>query len=142
MPYKVRKSAPAKLIIFKNTIQYKMSEFGRNNSIKLLRILYTIWTLVGIYSIVYVPPISIDFGNGMSTSANISNNELLFRSGIVGRLMTQLLLIIIPLLRYKLFESVNKSQAILMVLLALVSVPLSIQNETVSDNVDLYFERT
>ena len=78
----------------------------------------------------YVQSSLVDYNNAGVTAENISSNELLFRVGIVGRLVTQLLYIIIPLLLYQLFKSTNKIQALLMVILALVSVPITMHNET------------
>ena len=55
--------------------------------------------------------------------------KFLFRAGIVGSLITQLIFIFVVLLLYKLFESVSKNHSLLMVVLALVSVPIAMLNE-------------
>ena len=107
-----------------------MNELDQNKTATLLRILYPVWMIFGLFSIMYVQSSIIDFGNPSATAENISNNELLFRAGIVGRLVTQLLFIIIPLLLYQLLKGVNKTQALLMVILALVSIPITMHNET------------
>ena len=107
-----------------------MNELGQHKTVKLLRILYPVWMIAGMFSIMYVQSSLVDYNNAGVTAENISSNELLFRVGIVGRLVTQLLYIIIPLLLYQLFKSTNKIQALLMVILALVSVPITMHNET------------
>ncbi len=100
-----------------------------SRTIKQLRILYPIWVVVGMFSIMYVPSVLIQSADAMATSKNITNNLLLFRFGILGSIITQLLFIIIPLLLYRLFEKIDRNQAVLMVVLALVSVPITIHNE-------------
>lgn len=97
-------------------------------TVTILRILYPLWMICGIFSIMYVPGKLVVAGNGAATAANILANPFLFRSGIVGSLITQLLFIIAALLLYKLFESVNKDQSLLMIVLALVSVPIAMLN--------------
>ena len=107
-----------------------MNELDQHRTVRLLRIFYPVWMIAGMFSIMYVQSSLIDYNNADVTAENISGNELLFRVGIVGRLVTQLLYIIIPLLLYQLFKSTNKTQALLMVILALVSVPITMHNET------------
>lgn len=87
-----------------------------------LRILYPIWAIIGMFSLMYVP-------SKLSNAAEIAANELLFRSGIVGSLVTQLLFVAVALLLYKLFKEVNNNQAGLMAILALIAVPIAMFNE-------------
>jgi len=107
-----------------------MEEFSRKKTVRNLRILYPLWVLVGIFSIMYVPSQLIDHDSAMTTAETISNNTTLYRLGIFGSLLTQLLFIIIPLLLFRLFEKVNRFQSILMLLLALVSVPMTMYSES------------
>lgn len=93
-----------------------------------LRILYPIWAAVGIIGIVYIPSQLVVAGNAELTAHNIASNELLFRSGIAASLVTQLLFIVVVLVLYRFFELTNKTHALLMVILALVSVPISMLN--------------
>ena len=65
----------------------------------------------------------------LTNAAEIATNELLFRTGIVGSLITQLFFIAVALLLYKLFKEVNNNQAGLMVILALIAVPIAMFNE-------------
>ena len=99
----------------------------RNISIAL-RIIYPIWALVGMFGILYVPSQLVVQGDPLSTAQNIEANELLFRAGIVGSLVTQLLFIVVVLLLYRLFEDVSKNQSLVMVVFSLVSVPISMLN--------------
>lgn len=93
-----------------------------------LRFLYPVWAIVGMLGILYVPSKLIVHGDAITTVQNIQTNEFLFRTGIVSSLITQLLFIIVVLLLYRLFKDVNTDQAILMVVFALVSVPISMLN--------------
>jgi len=72
----------------------------------------------------------IDLDDASATATKLSENQLLFRLGIVGRVASQLLFILVPFLLYKLFKVIHKDQALMMLILALVSVPLAIYNET------------
>lgn len=97
--------------------------------VKILRILYPIWVVFGIFSLLYVPSTLIIESDAVTIARNITENEFLFRSGVVGSLITQLLFIFIPLFLYKLFEPVNKVYSSIMVILAIVSVPITMLNE-------------
>lgn len=90
--------------------------------------LYLLLILFGIYSLLYVPSQLIDWDNAALTAANIRGNELLFRSGIVCGLLAYLVFLFLPLQLYQLLYSVHKKAAILMVVLAVISVPISLLN--------------
>ena len=106
-----------------------MEKLSPQNAVRILRILYPIWMAFGIFSIVYIPSMLLVAGNAAETASKILANEFLFRAGIVGGLVTQLIFIFTVLLLYKLFESVSKNHSLLMVVLALVSVPIAMLNE-------------
>ena len=106
-----------------------MEKLSLQNSVRILRILYPIWMAFGIFSIVYIPSMLLVAGNAAETASKILANEFLFRAGIVGGLITQLIFIFAVLLLYKLFESVSKNHSLLMLVLALVSVPIAMLNE-------------
>ncbi|MEN7981935.1 MAG: DUF4386 domain-containing protein [Nanoarchaeota archaeon] len=105
-----------------------MKDISQQKATTLLRFLYAFWVIIAPFSLIYVPYKLIVFGDAATTAKNIMANELLFRISIVGSLITQLLFIFIALLLYKLFEKVNKTQSILMVVFALVSVPIAMFN--------------
>lgn len=98
------------------------------NTVLTLRILYPIWMVFGIFSLLYIPSILIVKGDAVATANNLTENDFLFRAGIVGSLITQLIYIFTVLFLYKLFESVNKEQSILMLVLSLVAVPIAMLN--------------
>lgn len=56
-------------------------------------------------------------------------NELLFRMGIAGSLIVQLIHILIVLVLYKLLKPISKNHALLMVVFSLVGVPIAMLSE-------------
>lgn len=116
----------------------KVWDLSQQSAVTVLRFLYPIWTIVGLFSIVYVPSTLIVSGNAIATAKNILANEFLFRLGIAGSLTTQLIHIIAVVVLYKLFEKVSKSQSAMVVILGLVGVPIAMLN-TVNQLVALSF---
>lgn len=100
-----------------------------------LRILYPIWVLLGVFGIMYVPSTIIEFTDPIKTIENITENTFLYRLGIGARLITQLFFIVIPFLLYKLFKKLDNTVSTLMLILALISVPITMLNESISSNV-------
>lgn len=105
-----------------------ITDLSQRKAVTILRILYPIWTIVGLFSIMYVPTNLIVPGDATSTANNIMTNGLLFRMGIAGSLITQLIFILVVLVLYQLFKTVYKNHALLMVIFALVSVPIAMIN--------------
>ncbi len=105
-----------------------ITDLSQQKAVTLLRIMYPIWAIVGLFSIMYIPATLIVPGDAATTANNIMDNELLFRMGIVGSLITQLIFILVVLVLFKLFKQVNENHASLMVIFALVSVPIAMLN--------------
>jgi hypothetical protein len=68
-------------------------------------------------------------GDAAATVRNIAASEALFRLSLVSDLIRQTLLMLLPLILYKLLKPVNKTIASLMVIFYLVCVPISMLNE-------------
>lgn len=115
--------------LYINKMTAKISNISQHQALTFLRILYPVWMIFGMFSILYVPSVLIIQGDAATTATNIISNEFLFRAGIAGSLMTQLIFIFAALLLCKLFAPVNKIYSILMAVLALVSVPIAMVNE-------------
>lgn len=108
-----------------------MKQLGPNKkTAHLAGLLYFLVVLTGIFSLLYVPSQLIVSSDPAATVANIKSSELLFRSGILAGLLCYIFFLLLPFVLYKLFESINKSFAVLMVVLAIVSVPISFVNMT------------
>ena len=91
--------------------------------------LYLIMAPLGIFGILYVPSIIIVPRDAATTANNIMASESLFRLSIVSALLTQVVFIFLVLFLYQLLKPVNKSHALLMVILVLVAVPIAMLNE-------------
>jgi hypothetical protein len=106
----------------------RFADISQRKAVTVLRILYPIWAVVGLFSIMYVPSTLIVPGDATTTANNIMSNELLFRMGIIGSLITQVIQIFVVLFLYKLLKPVNKNYAVLMVVFALVGIPIAMLN--------------
>jgi len=80
--------------------------------ITTLRILYPIWTVVSIFSLLYAPTLASD--------------TMLFKLGQLGQIVVQLFQIAVALLLYKLFEKTDKTQAFMLALLGILGVPFAL----------------
>lgn len=67
-------------------------------------------------------------GDMAATAQNIMSNEFLFRLGFISDLIMMVLLLLLPLVLYKLFHNVNKNLSVLMVVFVMVSVPINMLN--------------
>ena len=102
-----------------------ITDLSQSKAVTALRILYPIWFVVGLFSIMYVPTTLIVAGNAAKTASNIMANEMLFRMGIAGSLIEPIIFMLAALLLYKVLKPVNKNHALLMVIFVLVSVPIT-----------------
>lgn len=101
------------------------------SGIKLARasgFIYLLLILTGIFGIVYVPSTLIAWDNPALTAENIMASEFMFRLGVVSEIFCFVCFIILPLFLFELFKSVNSKAALLMVVLALLSVPIFFVN--------------
>jgi hypothetical protein len=102
------------------------------NSIKktarLSGILYLLLGVFGAFGIMYIPSLIVP-GEAAATTNNIIASESLFRFSIVSGLIAQTIFIFLVLVLYKLLKPVNKNHALLMVVFALVSVPITMLNQ-------------
>ena len=80
------------------------------------------------FSLIYIPSTLIVRGNATATANNILAHETLFRLGIVADLITSVIFICLVLALYRLFSGVNKTYALLMVALVLVSAAVGFIN--------------
>ncbi len=106
----------------------RIADLSQRKAVTALRFLYPLWFVIGPFSLMYVPATLIVFGDATTTANNIMANELLFRMGIAGSLITQIIQILVVLVLYKLLKPVSKNYASLMVAFALVGVPMAMLN--------------
>jgi Domain of unknown function (DUF4386) len=79
--------------------------------------------------IIYVPSVLVVRGDAAATARNIMASEWLLRTGTVSHLIGQSIFLFLVLALYRLLRPVNKDQAVLMVVLALLGVPIAFLNE-------------
>lgn len=93
---------------------------------RLAGLLYLVTVVTGVFSLMYVPSQMSGHGNPAATVSNIVNSESLFRLGIAAGALQYVAFLILPLVLYKLLAQVNKNVAVLMVALAVASVPIDL----------------
>ena len=87
---------------------------------------YLVVVLTGLFSLAYVPAQLNVPDDPAATIANILAAQPLFRLGIALYLVKQLAFLLLPLLLYRLFRPVNATLSVLMVALAVSSVPVAL----------------
>ncbi|HET9233891.1 MAG TPA: DUF4386 domain-containing protein [Candidatus Eisenbacteria bacterium] len=90
-------------------------------------ILYFLFMLIAIYGEFLLPNALVP-GDAAATSSNITRGEFTYRMGILVGLATHVIFLFLVVVLYKLFEDVNKSQALLMVVLVSVGVAVALAN--------------
>ncbi len=96
------------------------------NTARLAGALYLLSGLPAPFSLIYVPGRLIVRGDATATANNILANQTLFQMGIVGSLISTIAFIFVVMVLYRLLNGVNQMHASLMVILVLVSVPISL----------------
>ena len=106
----------------------KQASFSNKKTARIAGLLYLVVVLTGIFSLAYVPSKLIVWDNAPATVLNIKTAEFLFRLGIVSSLVCYTFFLFLPLALYRLLKTVNGNCAKLMVILAVISVPVSFVN--------------
>ncbi|MGH2666504.1 DUF4386 domain-containing protein [Flavobacterium sp.] len=104
------------------------NNISNKKNARIAGFLYLIVVLTGIFSLAYVPSKLIVWDNAEATIHNIMESETLFRLGIVSSLTCYVFFLLLPLALYRLLQQVDKNSALLMVILAITSVPISFIN--------------
>ena len=96
-------------------------------SVRLLRstgLLYLGISILGVLGLKVIPGIVVG-DDPVTTLANLRALEPVFRSGIAVELAGQALFLFVPLALYRVFRNTNADLAALMVILGIISVPIS-----------------
>jgi hypothetical protein len=91
-------------------------------------LLYLLVAITGAFSIMYIPSVFVVPGDATATAGKIKASELLFRIGIASELLSIIIFIFLVLTLYHLLKGINKKHALLMLILAVASVPASVIN--------------
>src|SRR5580698_3102107 len=102
--------------------------FQKNPS-RYAGLLYVLMSILGFFAMGYVPDKLIVHGNAAATASNIAASETLFRLGIAGALIGQAGFIFVAMALYDLLKGVDRRQALWMVVLIVVSIPIAFLNE-------------
>jgi len=109
------------------------------NSIKkqarLAGLLYFLASLPAPFGLIYVPSKLIVLNDPTATANNIRASESLLRLGIGCELLSSIIFILVVVALYRLFKPVNETYALTMMILILISIPislLSVVNEVVA----------
>ncbi len=97
-----------------------------NKISRLAGLLYLIVVLTGIFSLAYVPSQISVHNDPLATISNIVSSESLFRLGIASFMIEQVAFLLLPLVLFRLFRQIDSTAAVLMVALAVVSVPIAL----------------
>ena len=96
---------------------------------RLAGLLYVLASIVGIFGLLYVPSKLIVDGNAVETARNIAASETLFRLGIAAHLIGEALFVFVALALYDLLKEVNHRNALCMLTLILIAIPIAFLNE-------------
>ena len=97
--------------------------YSLKKTARLAGLLYLFLIITGVYIIMYVPSKIMAEGDAVTTAKNILSNELLFRTGIIGDIISNTIFVFLAMALYRLFKEVNEHQAKLMVALVIVQIP-------------------
>ena len=95
---------------------------------RIAGVLYILLALTGVFSLIYVPTALVVFGDATATAENIRSSELLFRSGILSGLVSNVIFVFLVLALYRLLKETSHKQAMLMVTLVVISVATGFAN--------------
>ena len=95
---------------------------------RIAGVLYVLLALTGVFSLIYVPTTLVVFGDATATAENIRSSELLFRSGILSGLVSNVIFVFLVLALYRLLKEISRKQAMLMVTLVVISVATGFAN--------------
>jgi len=98
------------------------------NKGRLAGFIYFLLVITGIFNLMYVPSQLIVMSDPAQTVSNIMANPLLLRAGMVTGILSYICYLLLPFVLFDLFKDVNRNCALLMVILSVISVPISIAN--------------
>jgi hypothetical protein len=121
-----------------------MSTIHDMNSLKrqsrIAATLYFLNALPAPFALLYVPSVLLVRGDAAATANNVRDSETLLRLGMAGELFSSTVVIFAVLAFYSLFKAVSGKHARAMLVLMLISVPISYLN-VLNDLAALTFAR-
>lgn len=95
-----------------------------NRTARLAGAVYLSLILFAPFALMYVPNALIVRGNAAATMANIRAHETMFRLGMAAELWGDVIFIVLTVILYRLFNHVDRMQAVLMTIFGILSVPI------------------
>lgn len=95
---------------------------------RLAGLLYLVSSIPAPFALLYVPGKLLVRGDAAATADRIRTSETLFRMGITAELVASVLFIFVALTLYRLFKPVSEGAALAMLVLILISFPISFLN--------------
>ena len=105
------------------------SVYPTKKTARVAGVLYVLMGLPAPFTLIYLPRKLIVPGNASATAGNVLASEMLFRIGIVAALLSSVAFVFLVMALYRLLSGVNKTHALLMVALVLISVAIGFVNE-------------
>jgi Domain of unknown function (DUF4386) len=93
---------------------------------RLAGLLYLLASIPAPFGLIYVPNKLIVLNDATATADHIRASESLLRLGIASELFASIMFIFVVLGLYRLFKAVNETHAVAMMILILVSIPISL----------------
>src|SRR5688500_6157030 len=97
---------------------------ARGNTARVAGLLYLLAGGSGFFSFMYVPNTLIVRGDASATARRLLATDMLFRFGIVAELISSVAFIFLVLTLYRLLAFVDRTRALVMVILVLVAIPV------------------
>ena len=95
---------------------------------RLAGLLYLVSSIPAPFALIYVPSKVFVGGNPAATAENLRTLADLFRAGIAASLVSGIMFIFVPLVLYRLFKPTTPWSALSMLVLILISFPLSLHS--------------
>ena len=107
---------------------------------RIAALLYFLSCLPAPFALLYVPSVLIVRGDAAATANNVRNSEALLRLGMAVEVLSATIVIFALLAFYRLFKAVSHKHAMAMLILFLLSIPISYLN-VLNDVAALTFAR-
>ncbi len=101
---------------------------SKKKSARIAGLLYLLLAVTGVFNLLYVPSALFVFGDATATADNVMSSELLFRTGILSGVISNVIFVFLVLALYRLLKDISHKQAILMVTLVVISVSTTFVN--------------
>lgn len=87
-------------------------------------VLFLAWIVIGLYGLIYLPSRIMVAGDSVATASNLLAHEFLFQLGTVADLIGNTIWLLLALVFYQLFKSVDGFQSKLLILFVVVQIPV------------------